>query len=38
MEGNTPLLKMASKNWNFIFEGEDFEISLLGEIKWIEKD
>jgi CRISPR-associated endonuclease Csn1 len=37
IEGNTPLLKMASKNWNFIFEGEDFEISLLGKIKWIER-
>lgn len=36
-EGKTPLLKMASKNWNFLYEGEDFEVSLLGEIKWIDE-
>jgi CRISPR-associated endonuclease Csn1 len=28
------LLKMSNKNWNFLYEGDDFEISLLGEIKW----
>jgi CRISPR-associated endonuclease Csn1 len=33
-EGNTPLLKMSKENWNFLFEGYDFEISLLGNIKW----
>lgn len=26
------LLKMSSKNWNFLYEGEDFEISLLGNM------
>ncbi|MBC6399840.1 MAG: hypothetical protein GDA37_02295 [Ekhidna sp.] len=35
VEGDTPLLLMSSKNWNFLYEGEDFEISLLGEIKFI---
>lgn len=38
IEGQTPLLKVASKNWNFLYEGEDFEVSLLGDIKWIDKD
>lgn len=33
IEGKTPLLKMSKENWNFLYEGEDFEISLLGEIK-----
>ncbi|MCO5234620.1 MAG: hypothetical protein M9933_00010 [Chitinophagaceae bacterium] len=37
IEGKTPLLKMASKNWNFLYEGEDFKVSLLGEIEWIER-
>ncbi len=27
-----PLLKMSQKNWNFLYEGEDFEVSLLGKI------
>jgi CRISPR-associated endonuclease Csn1 len=36
IEGETPLLKMASNNWNFLCEGEEFEVSLLGRIKWIE--
>jgi len=36
VEGKTPLLKMESKNWNFLYEGknEDFEISLLGEFSF----
>lgn len=33
-EGKSPLLKTASNNWNFLYEGVDFEISLLGRIKW----
>lgn len=33
IEGKTPLLKMSKENWNFLYEGVDFEISLLGEIK-----
>jgi CRISPR-associated endonuclease Csn1 len=32
IEGKSPLLKMSKENWNFLYEGEDFEISLLGEI------
>lgn len=31
-----PLLGMSSNNWNFLLEGEDFTISVLGEIKWLE--
>ena len=36
-EDKTPLLKMESKNWNFLYEGSkekgyDFEISILGQI------
>lgn len=33
IEGKTPLLKMSKENWNFLYEGDDFDISLLGEIK-----
>ncbi|KMQ70474.1 hypothetical protein [Chryseobacterium koreense] len=33
-EGETPLLKMSKEKWNFLFEGEDFEISLDGKIFW----
>jgi len=36
VEEKTPLLKMSKSNWNFLYENEDFEISLLGKIKWIE--
>lgn len=35
LEGKTPLLKMSAKNWNFLYEDYDFEVSLLGKIKWI---
>lgn len=34
IEGETPLLKMGKDKWNFLFEGEDFEISLDGKINW----
>lgn len=34
IEGETPLLKMGKEKWNFLFEGEDFEISLDGKINW----
>lgn len=33
IDGKTPLLKMANKKWNFLYEGEDFDISLLGEVE-----
>jgi len=33
IEGKTPLLKMSKENWNFLYEGEDFEVSLLGDLK-----
>ena len=34
MEGKTTLLKMSKENWNFLYEGEDYQISFLGEITW----
>jgi CRISPR-associated endonuclease Csn1 len=37
IEGETPLLKVSKENWNFLFENKDFEISLLGKIKWIDE-
>jgi hypothetical protein len=37
IEGKTPLLKMSANNWNFLYEGEDFEMSLLGSISLIEE-
>lgn len=35
IEGKTPLLKMSKENWNFLYEGDDFEITLLGELQFI---
>ncbi|WP_299547657.1 type II CRISPR RNA-guided endonuclease Cas9 [Seonamhaeicola sp.] len=33
IEGETPLLKLnTSKSWNFLYEGTDFELSILGEL------
>ncbi|MDX2045809.1 MAG: HNH endonuclease domain-containing protein [Chitinophagaceae bacterium] len=32
VEGQTPLLKLSQENWNFLLEGEDFEISLSGKL------
>lgn len=34
LEGETPLLKMGKEKWNFLFEGEDFKMSLDGKINW----
>jgi CRISPR-associated endonuclease Csn1 len=35
IEGKTSLLKISrSEDWNFLYEGEDFEISILGELKY----
>jgi len=28
----SPLLKMSSENWNFLYEGYDFEVSILGDL------
>lgn len=30
-----PLLKLSRENWNFLLEGVDFDISIQGEIKWL---
>ncbi|MFZ6024893.1 MAG: type II CRISPR RNA-guided endonuclease Cas9 [Bacteroidota bacterium] len=30
-----PLLKLSKENWNFLIEGVDFDISIQGEIKWL---
>ena len=36
-EGYTPLLKLnTSESWNFLYEDKDFEISILGDIKFIQ--
>ncbi|MBA4300282.1 MAG: hypothetical protein C0433_09305 [Cyclobacterium sp.] len=35
IEGNTPLLKMSSKKWNFLYEGDDFEMNFFGKIKFL---
>ena len=32
IEGETALLKMSKDNWNYLYEGKDFSISMLGEI------
>lgn len=37
VEGQTPILGLSKANWNFLYENEDFEVSLLGKITWIEK-
>ncbi|HYM94036.1 MAG TPA: hypothetical protein VET23_07845, partial [Chitinophagaceae bacterium] len=29
-----PILGLSRNNWNFLLEGEDFEISLSGELNW----
>lgn len=35
IEGETHLLKLnTSESWNFLYEGTDFEISILGKIKF----
>ncbi len=31
------LLKISKENWNFLYEYYDFEISMLGELKWKNK-
>lgn len=37
IEGKTPILGLSKNNWNFLYEGDDFEVSILGELKFIEK-
>ena len=37
VEGKTPLLKMSQESWNFLYEGYDFNISILGEINGLSK-
>ena len=32
VEGQTPILGLSKNNWNFLYEEEDFEMSLLGNI------
>ena len=34
-EGETPLLKLnTSESWNFLYEGRDFNVSILGKINF----
>lgn len=35
IEDKTPILGLTKNNWNFLYEGVDFKISLLGKIDWI---
>lgn len=36
LEGDTPLLKLnTSESWNFLYEGSDFNISILGDITFL---
>ena len=35
IEGQTPILTLAKKNWNFLYESYDFEVSILGYISWV---
>lgn len=35
IEGETALLKMSKENWNYLYEGKDFEVTLLGELNWL---
>ncbi|MCR9062655.1 MAG: hypothetical protein NXI00_01750 [Cytophagales bacterium] len=35
IEGETALLKMSKESWNYLYEGDDFEVTLLGELKWL---
>lgn len=34
VDGKAPLLKMSKENWNFLFEGTDFRISILGRMEF----
>ncbi len=38
IEGQTPILGLSKNNWNFLYEGIDFKISLLGKIEPIKND
>ena len=35
-EGETPLLKISTKDCNFLFENYNFEIDIAGDLKWLE--
>jgi CRISPR-associated endonuclease Csn1 len=35
IEGQTPILGLTNKNWNLLYEGYDFELNFLGEIKYL---
>ena len=36
VERETPILGLSKANWNFLFEGYDFSINIVGELKWID--
>ncbi len=36
-EGQPSLLKMSKENWNYLYEGKDFEVTMLGELKFIKE-
>ncbi|GAL69131.1 hypothetical protein JCM19301_2786 [Jejuia pallidilutea] len=35
IEGETALLKMSKENWNYLYEGTDFEVTILGKLNWL---
>ncbi|WP_338731523.1 type II CRISPR RNA-guided endonuclease Cas9 [Mangrovimonas cancribranchiae] len=37
IEGQTPILGLSKKNWNFLYENYDFEVSILGDLIWLSK-
>ncbi|MFD2727796.1 type II CRISPR RNA-guided endonuclease Cas9 [Hyunsoonleella rubra] len=36
IEGQTPILGLSKKSWNLLYENYDFEVSILGKIKWLD--
>ena len=34
IEGKTPLLKMSRNNWNFLYEGIDFDTTITGNLNF----
>ncbi len=34
IEGETPLIGLTKKNWNFLFENYDFNLDIIGNLTW----
>lgn len=37
IEGKTPILGLSKTNWNFLYEGVDFEVSITGKLTYLSK-